>query len=288
MQAWATPRRLTGTALGTIGVLWVGVVLGPSAEDTEPAGAGSRPTSSRPAASAEGADPTTIATRSAPTTRTSSRASGAVAGSVAVRVTDGDTLTLADGRTVRLAQVDAPETRECFGSESTAALETLVDGRTVELRRPTDGPEHDRYGRTLADVTVGGASVNETLVRDGAAEWYEDFADEDVALAGRLQAAESDARGNGRGLWAMCSSSAAPPPTTVAPVTAAPPSRNLVPAAPPAMSGGNCDPAYPTVCIPSAPPDLDCGGVPHRRFEVRAPDPHGFDGNDDGIGCESG
>ena len=51
---------------------------------------------------------------------------------------------------------------------------------------------------------------------------------------------------------------------------------------------GNCDPAYPTVCIPSPPPDLDCGEIPYRRFKVLRPDPHGFDRDRDGIGCESG
>ena len=51
---------------------------------------------------------------------------------------------------------------------------------------------------------------------------------------------------------------------------------------------GNCDPSYPTVCIPSPPPDLDCGEIPHRRFTVLAPDPHGFDRDRDGIGCEAG
>lgn len=50
----------------------------------------------------------------------------------------------------------------------------------------------------------------------------------------------------------------------------------------------NCDPAYPTVCIPSPPPDLDCKDIPYRKFTVLPPDPHGFDGKDqDGIGCES-
>lgn len=47
-----------------------------------------------------------------------------------------------------------------------------------------------------------------------------------------------------------------------------------------------CDPAYPTVCIPSPPPDLDCGDISHRRFKVLPPDPHGFDRDRDGIGCE--
>ncbi len=57
-------------------------------------------------------------------------------------------------------------------------------------------------------------------------------------------------------------------------------------AAAPGPSGSNCDPSYPTVCIPSPPPDLDCGDIPYRRFPVRPPDPHRFDRDGDGIGCE--
>lgn len=61
----------------------------------------------------------------------------------------------------------------------------------------------------------------------------------------------------------------------------------LGPIATPLFSpSGNCDPAYPTVCIPPPPPDLDCGDIPYRRFTVLAPDPHHFDGDHDGIGCE--
>jgi len=48
-----------------------------------------------------------------------------------------------------------------------------------------------------------------------------------------------------------------------------------------------CDPSYPTVCIPNYPPDLDCGEIRFRNFAVRGPDYHGFDGDNDGIGCES-
>jgi IPT/TIG domain-containing protein len=51
--------------------------------------------------------------------------------------------------------------------------------------------------------------------------------------------------------------------------------------------GGGCDPAYPTVCIPSPPPDLDCGDIRFTNFRVRPPDPHGFDGDNDGVGCET-
>ena len=51
-------------------------------------------------------------------------------------------------------------------------------------------------------------------------------------------------------------------------------------------STGRCDPSYPTVCIPPPPPDLDCGDIPYRNFTVLPPDPHRFDGDGDGIGCE--
>ncbi|MEO8251761.1 MAG: HNH endonuclease family protein [Chloroflexota bacterium] len=55
----------------------------------------------------------------------------------------------------------------------------------------------------------------------------------------------------------------------------------------PAPSGG-CSPAYPTVCIPPPPPDLDCRDIPYRRFTVLPPDPHHFDGDHNGVGCETG
>ncbi|MGI0484629.1 calcium-binding protein with excalibur domain protein [Pantanalinema rosaneae CENA516] len=47
-----------------------------------------------------------------------------------------------------------------------------------------------------------------------------------------------------------------------------------------------CSPAYPEVCIPLPPPDLDCKDIPYRNFKVLPPDPHRFDGDKDGIGCE--
>jgi hypothetical protein len=48
----------------------------------------------------------------------------------------------------------------------------------------------------------------------------------------------------------------------------------------------NCHPSYPDFCIPPPPPDLDCGDIPQKNFTVLPPDPHGFDGNNDGTGCE--
>jgi hypothetical protein len=54
---------------------------------------------------------------------------------------------------------------------------------------------------------------------------------------------------------------------------------------------GYCAASYPTVCIPPPPPDLDCGDITYRNFQVvynvPDPDPHGFDGDNDGVGCET-
>jgi len=49
----------------------------------------------------------------------------------------------------------------------------------------------------------------------------------------------------------------------------------------------NCDESYPDVCIPPYPPDLDCSEIQYANFKVLQPDPHGFDRDKDGIGCES-
>jgi len=84
-----------------------------------------------------------------------------------------------------------------------------------------------------------------------------------------------------------------PRPTATATAT---PSRTPKPTAttkptrtpkPTATRDPGCDPAYPTVCIPSPPPDLDCSEIEYRNFTVLPPDPHNFDSDDDGIGCES-
>lgn len=47
-----------------------------------------------------------------------------------------------------------------------------------------------------------------------------------------------------------------------------------------------CDPAYPDFCIAPPPPDLDCKNIGQHNFRVFPPDPHHFDGDSDGIGCE--
>ena len=48
-----------------------------------------------------------------------------------------------------------------------------------------------------------------------------------------------------------------------------------------------CDPSYPDICIPPPPPILSCDDVEASDFEVQPPDPHHFDADSDGVGCET-
>ena len=201
-------------------------------------------------------------------------------------ITDGDTFRTGSGDRIRLIGIDTPEVGQgaCFAAEATAALTALIPpGTAVHLELDVD--PIDRFGRTLAYVhrDADGLFVNRAMALDGFAVQL--TVPPNVARADQLGAAVAEARDAGRGLWGSACAVTVEPEPAAAPATALPPIQPAVGTIPPA--GGPCDPSYPDVCIPPAPPDLDCGDVPHRRFAVVGADPHGFDGDRDGVGCES-
>ncbi len=49
---------------------------------------------------------------------------------------------------------------------------------------------------------------------------------------------------------------------------------------------GDCDPSYPDFCLLRGQQRLGCRDIPYRNFEVLPPDPHGFDPDGNGVGCE--
>lgn len=222
---------------------------------------------------------------------------------VVAAVYDGDTLTLRDGRKVRLLQVDTPElaSGECYGRAAATMLKRLLPaGSPVLLEPDTALDATDRYGRLLRVVRKPRGSslnldqslnVNLELVRLGAAAPYF-YRGERGRYATQILAAGQAARAAKRGLWGACPGTALSPTRAVDTGTSgAAPARVATPATATsaARSSSRCDPAYPGVCIPPGPPDLDCADIPDRRFKVLSPDPHNFDGRDhDGLGCESG
>ena len=120
-------------------------------------------------------------------------------------VNDGDTLTLVDGRTVRLVQVDAPELRsDCYGRNALRALIALAPkGTSVVLAGDPVLDDRDRHGRLLRYVFVQGRNVNVELVREGAASPYY-FRNERGAYAEELDEAVGEARDHRAGYWRAC------------------------------------------------------------------------------------
>ena len=84
-----------------------------------------------------------------------------------VKVVDGDSFSLADGRRIRLLGIDAPERERCMAEEARKRLQEEVKGKIVKL---TD-MVNDDYGRMLANVWVDKKLVNKILVSEGLAKF---------------------------------------------------------------------------------------------------------------------
>lgn len=120
-------------------------------------------------------------------------------------VNDGDTLTLTDGRKVRLVQIDAPELRtDCYGRQALRALVDLAPkGTRISLEGDERLDDRDGHGRLLRYLFVGETNVNLELVRLGAASPYF-FRNERGRYADDLLDAVGDARDARRGYWGAC------------------------------------------------------------------------------------
>lgn len=76
------------------------------------------------------------------------------------RVIDGDTFrTSSRKRSVRLANVNAPEKGTRGSTKATQELKKLIQGKKVEVNPIA----RDSYGRAVANVKVGGKSVNTAM-----------------------------------------------------------------------------------------------------------------------------
>ena len=213
-------------------------------------------------------------------------ASEAQRGDVVARVTDGDTLRLADGRRVRLLQIDSPEHGECYARQARDALLALAPvGSRIVLESDPRLDRTDRYGRLLRYVRRGSTNVNVELVRRGAAAPYFYGGDRGRHATRLLRAAEA-ARKARRGLWGASAGTVLDPERAIDTGRCGGGGRSApVPLVPPS---GRCDPNY-AGCVPPYPPDLDCDDIRARDLDpvrVIGSDPHRLDGDGDGSGCE--
>lgn len=165
-------------------------------------------------------------------------------------IVDGDTIYTANYK-IRLSLVDTPEKYEPGFSEAKSFTAQMCPVGSFVTIDQDDLQLYDQYDRLLANVFCNGKSLNSALLYDGHAEISTQYCNtsefSDYSWAQRFGCA----------------------------ITESIPTQD------------DCDPSYPDFCIPLNSPDLDCGDIPQKRFKVLQPDPHRFDGNKDGIGCEN-
>ncbi|MFM8961072.1 MAG: thermonuclease family protein, partial [Actinomycetota bacterium] len=162
-------------------------------------------------------------------------------------ITDGDTVKLADGRSVRLLQIDTPELKgnECYAKDAQVALAKLLNTKgTLRLTTDPNLDKVDAYGRILRYIFKGKVNINLELVKLGAATPY--FYKRALGRYSTelLKAAES-ARENKLGLWSACPGTKLDPYRALTTITQAPTTPTW-----------QCDPNY-EGCIPLFPPDLN-------------------------------
>ena len=171
-----------------------------------------------------------------------------------ITVIDGDTIKV-DGKSIRFALSSAPELYEFGGEEAKELIQSTCPVGSTALVDEDDGQTQGSYGRILGVVYCNTVNLNAKLLDEGIGYLASEFCStSEFAFTS----------------WAQkhgCLSGESPNTEHT--------------------RENGCDPSYPDVCIPSPPPDLDCTDISYRNFRVLAPDPHKFDGDRDGIGCES-
>jgi len=241
------------------------------------------------------------------------------------RIVDGDTIYTKTLK-IRLALTNTPEVNQGGFSQATQFTEKLCPVGSMILVDQDDLQKVDNYGRILAKVYCGNKVLNSELLYSGHAnilvqycstsefageDWARDFGCTNFVQKGSTSEKVTTSKQNrcdlsypalcipspppdldcgdipyknfrvsgsdphrfdGDNDGIGCETSYSPPPTSSQPKT----------------QGSSCDPSYPDFCIPPSPPDLDCKDIPQKRFTVIGSDPHRFDGDGDGIGCESG
>lgn len=171
------------------------------------------------------------------------------------QVIDGDTIRINE-HSIRFSLASAPEIDDVGGYEAQDFIDDICPVGSQALVDEDDGQTKESHGRIVAVIFCNGMNLNQELL-DANLGYLDtkfcrdsEFSNTDWAKKHGCEKIDSQ--------------------ITVE-----------------AIEKDNCDPSYPDFCIPTPPPDLDCKDIPQKRFTVLQPDPHKFDADFDGVGCES-
>ena len=113
-----------------------------------------------------------------------------------ISVADGDTLTVLDvakvRHKIRLAEIDAPESKQPFGQRAKQELLRICSDKQAVVQVS----DIDRYGRSVGYVHCEGAHANLMLLSAGLAWFYVNY-----GVSPEFKKEEEKARGDKKGLW---------------------------------------------------------------------------------------
>lgn len=114
-----------------------------------------------------------------------------------IKIKDGDTIVLLDSLnnqiTIRLAEVDCPESSQSYGKNAKQFTSDEVGMKNVTYQADSK----DRYGRTIAKVFYDGKYLSEEIIKNGFGWHYKQY-----STSKKLATLELFAQKNKIGLWA--------------------------------------------------------------------------------------
>jgi micrococcal nuclease len=113
-----------------------------------------------------------------------------------IRIKDGDTVVLLNSDnnqiTLRLAEVDCPESSQAFGKKSKEFTSNEVGNKMVSYKIINT----DRYGRYIAKIFYNNKYLSEEIIRNGYGWHYKQY-----SKSKKLSDLEINARNKKIGLW---------------------------------------------------------------------------------------
>jgi len=117
-----------------------------------------------------------------------------------IEVHDGDTIKVKDNKdnityTIRLVRIDAPEIKQAYGVEARDYLASLILNKEVKMLLKAGDFHGPRVDCEI--YLIDGTNVNEQMVKNGCAWYYEFFDKGDIVM----KQAQEYAQLNKLGLW---------------------------------------------------------------------------------------
>lgn len=115
-----------------------------------------------------------------------------------IGIKDGDTVLVLLGdniqKTLRLAEVDCPETGQPFGKNAKQFTSSQIFGKNIKFVET----ETDKYGRTIAKIYYNnGKYLSKEIIKNGLGWWYYRYSNDKS-----LGILENEASKDKIGLWA--------------------------------------------------------------------------------------